>query len=364
VGDSLLTSGSYIESGNALPLPRVQIGFMDYFPLLKGIVAFKGFVAHGWFDANPVVKNHYLHQKTLYLRLGKPGWPVRLYGGLNHNAQWGGKVLITNQYTVRDQLPSDWIDYWYVASGKRIPTFGYVDPAKYDAIDRGNRIGNHLGTFDVGVEIKNRSWNLLVYRQNIYDDGSLFYLANVKDGLNGITWTNSNVSTSDFYVKKILIEYLGTANQGGDIFSLDGGPRGRDNYFNHAQYKGWEYEGKIMGTPFITHETETKDELPRTSALSATNNNRVRMLHLGLMGGWSTWQYIMKLSYSQNLGTYGIPFPPDINQFSALTEVLFPLQHRRLGSLRGKIAVAADLGQLYPTTFGVYLGIRKTGIFR
>src|SRR5690606_3746406 len=66
VGDTLNTSGSYIQSGNALPIPMVQIGATDFIPFLRGLVAFRGNFAHGWFDENSVVKSHYLHQKSLY----------------------------------------------------------------------------------------------------------------------------------------------------------------------------------------------------------------------------------------------------------------------------------------------------------
>lgn len=260
IGDSTLTSGSYVESGNSLPIPRVQIGFSDYVSVFNGLLSFKGFFAHGWFDANPVVKNHFLHQKTLYVRLGKPTWPFRVYGGFNHNVQWGGKIVTPNRFSIRDRLPSDWIDYWYVVSGKRIPTFGFVDPTKYDAIDRGNRIGNHLGSLDVGIDISTKHGKLTLYRQNLYDDGSLFYLANIVDGLNGISWVNNAPNHDRFYTNKVTLEYLSTISQGGSEFSLDGGPRGQDNYFNHAQYWGWVYGGQTIGTPFITPSSSTKKQ--------------------------------------------------------------------------------------------------------
>ncbi|GAB2778951.1 capsule assembly Wzi family protein [Rhabdobacter roseus] len=362
VGDSTLTSGSYIESGNAVPMPRVQIGFPEYVPLFKGLISFKGFLAHGWFDANPVVKNHYLHQKTLYVRIGKPTWPVRLYGGGNHNVQWGGKVLIRNQYTVRDELPQDWIDYWYVITGKRIPTFGFVDPDKYDAIDRGNRIGNHLGSLDIGMDIRLRQGTLRLYRQSVYDDGSLFYLANIVDGLHGLAWT-SQAEKPGFFVKNILLEYLHTVSQGGSSFSLDGGPRGQDNYFNHAQYYGWVYKGNTIGTPFIPPTSQTQDGLPDSGTLNFSNNTRVRLWHLGISGGISWISYVLKLSYSQNLGTYGRPFPPQTNQFSSLLRLTFPFNTSRLGSLEGNISLASDVGSLYRPSTAIQLGIKKSGWF-
>lgn len=119
IGDSTLTSGSYVESGNSLPIPRVQIGFSDYVSVFNGLLSFKGFFAHGWFDANPVVKNHFLHQKTLYVRLGKPTWPFRVYGGFNHNVQWGGKSLLPTGFRLGTVFPAtgSTTGMWLVVSG-------------------------------------------------------------------------------------------------------------------------------------------------------------------------------------------------------------------------------------------------------
>ena len=362
VGDSTLTSGSYVESGNALPFPRVQIGLSDYVSVFNGAFSFKGFFAHGWFDANPVVKNHFLHQKTLYARLGKPNWPFRLYGGFNHNVQWGGKIVTPNKYTVRDRLPSDWIDYWYVISGKRIPTFGFVDPDKYDAIDRGNRIGNHLGSLDLGIDISTRKGKFMLYRQNVYDDGSLFYLANIVDGLNGISWTGNASAHDGFYTNKVMLEYLSTVSQGGSVFSLEGGPRGQDNYFNHAQYWGWIYGGRTVGTPFITPSASTREALQSPDdILNYSNNTRVRMWHLGLAGGYKSLTYLLKLSYSDNLGVYARPFPQPTNQFSSFLEIAYPMRLRSVEGLRGNLRIGSDWGQLYDNSVGVQVSLIKSG---
>ncbi|WP_373515408.1 capsule assembly Wzi family protein [Persicitalea sp.] len=362
VGDSTLTSGSYVESGNALPIPRVQIGFSDYVSVFNGLFSFKGFFAHGWFDDNPVVKNHFLHQKTFYARLGKSTWPIRLYGGFNHNVQWGGKIVTPNKYTVRDHLPSDWIDYWYVISGKRIPTFGFVDPDKYDAIDRGNRIGNHLGSLDLGLDISTRSGKIMLYRQNVYDDGSLFQLANIVDGLNGISWTGNASAHDGFYTNRVTLEYLNTVSQGGSEFTLDGGPRGQDNYFNHAQYWGWVYGGRTIGTPFITPSVSTREALQSPdNVLNYSNNTRVRMLHLGLAGGYKSLTYLLKLSYSENLGVYSRPFPKNTNQFSSFLELACPLRLGSAKGLRGSFRIGSDWGQLYDNSTGVYISLIKSG---
>ncbi|MFY7910742.1 MAG: hypothetical protein ACOVO2_14345, partial [Emticicia sp.] len=48
--DTTLTSGSYIWSGNALPLPKLQISIPNYVSIIgKGLISIKGAYAHGWF---------------------------------------------------------------------------------------------------------------------------------------------------------------------------------------------------------------------------------------------------------------------------------------------------------------------------
>lgn len=104
LGDTLLSSGSYSWSGNAFPLPKVQlntIGFVNI-PWTQSLLAFNASFSHGWFGDMPVVFGSqglksvtgYLHQKSFYLRLGKPHWRVNLLGGFNHQAQWGGENKI------------------------------------------------------------------------------------------------------------------------------------------------------------------------------------------------------------------------------------------------------------------------------
>ncbi len=71
--DSTLSSGSYIWSGNALPLPKVELAINNYTSILKnGLISIKGNYAHGWFGSADYVKYYWLHQKSLYVKIGKP----------------------------------------------------------------------------------------------------------------------------------------------------------------------------------------------------------------------------------------------------------------------------------------------------
>ena len=88
--DHSLSSGSLGISGNALPLPKVDLAVVNFTPVpfTHGWVQFKGQFAHGWFGKTPAIQGAYLHQKSLYLRVGKKR--LHVYGGLTHFAQWGG----------------------------------------------------------------------------------------------------------------------------------------------------------------------------------------------------------------------------------------------------------------------------------
>ena len=109
--DTLLTSGSYIWSGNALPFPKIQVALPAFTPVpfTKGLISIMGTFSHGWFEnANRLVKGSYLHQSSFYGRLGKPSWRVKLYGGANHQVMWAGysNYLDTTVVAANGQLPS------------------------------------------------------------------------------------------------------------------------------------------------------------------------------------------------------------------------------------------------------------------
>ena len=56
------------------------------------------------------------------------------------------------------------------------------DTATYGLNDGWNRLGNHLGTVDLGMEVELAMGKLFMYRQSIYEDGSLYYGNNITTG--------------------------------------------------------------------------------------------------------------------------------------------------------------------------------------
>ncbi len=371
--DTLLTSGSYTWSGNALPVPKIQFGIPHYTPIkfTKGWLSVMGTFAHGWLGGT-YVRHAFVHQKSLFFRLGKTQSTFKAYGGINHDVVWGGvsPELVGTGLVKSERLPASFNDYLLVVSGLRTSS-QQVIPIDGDLtdFDLTNRIGNHLGSLDVALEIDLRNHSLFMYRQNPFDSGALFYLTSIADGLNGIRLRNH---TPNALFQNILFEFLNTSSQGGPEFVIeDPFRRGKVNYFNNAQFRdGWAYQRQTLGTPFITPGYDVNG---RTSFGGFTSNNRVYAWHLGASGtlpiqaGWLKQgpAYLTKLSVSQNLGTYDASYPKPLTQFSMLFQLSATVRSQgNVGSIIngsefiGRVAV--DAGGLYPTGFGMYLGVRRS----
>lgn len=348
--DSTLSSGSFIWSGNALPMPMINLVVQNYWApdFVQGIVGFKGNYAHGWFDnQRGDVSNFYLHQKSFYGRLGKPNWLFKFYGGFNHQVQWGGtlKYADPGNFSAKNgKIASSLKDYLYVITGQSMNVVG-GDTATYGVNDGWNRLGNHLGTVDVGMEIDWQAAKIFFYRQSIYEDGSLYHGNNITDGLHGIAFTRKE----DQGIVKIVLEYFNSASQGGSIFNDSNINRGLDNYFNNAVYReGWTYLGKGIGTPLMTLDSET--DLTSTEGTNY-DNNRVESFYVGLEAKFGENAVKLRGSLSNSIGWFGQENIPVKKQYSFGLEWQRPIQ--MLGyDVQLKASIGADKGTWKPDIFG------------
>ena len=64
LADSTLGTGPYIWSGNAMPIPKIQLSLAEYTPIgfTKGVVSFRGLYAHGWVGNHGGVTHSYFHE--------------------------------------------------------------------------------------------------------------------------------------------------------------------------------------------------------------------------------------------------------------------------------------------------------------
>ena len=355
LGDSTLSSGFINGSGNALPIPKIQLATLGYVPLgfTKRFVALNAGYVHGWFTG-AYIQGSYLHQKWVYIRLGKPASRFKVYAGINHEVQWGGQAdyLIGSSVAINGKLPSQVKYYPNVVLGTRPNNWQTAD---YTSFDGAYWFGNGLGSEDIGVELASQSGTWLLYHQHIYDDLSGLLWLNVPDGLTGLSWHRR--AGAPGWLQHVVVEFLSTLNQSGPTFDVPGSAyQGDDNYFDHGQYRqGWSYLGRTIGTPFIMPQSDVE-----TTAKGAVffPNNRVVMGYLGASGqAGKALDWTFRLSFSRNYGTFSDPYPVAYGQLSALANVQWLMP--RLTNSQLTASLAMDQGQLLPNTLGGFIGLRK-----
>lgn len=367
--DSSLSSGAFAVSGNSLGIPKVEISIPEFYsiPLFGELFAFKGNFVHGWIGETDVrllngkmdSLKTFFHQKSLYGRFGKPFWKWKFYGGFNHQVFWGSEAEYYGEYYTLTDLEC----YLYVVTGK---------PYGTDVIPS-SKIGNHLGSIDLGFEYDFTKIKFFAYHQFFYDIGALGHFANLRDGLSGISFLNrQSYGGRTFKWKKILAEFFYSKNQAGELWSPVT-PSGDENYYNNGNqyYDGWSYNSIGIGNPLIGTRDWIKQGLPADPS-DYFINNRIIALHLGFEASVLKWNFILKTSYSMNYGTFGtseeghslggVYFPPvygifpETKQFSSYLEV-----NKQLNSgLKLGVIGAFDVGDLYYNSFGLRLNISKS----
>lgn len=340
--DTTLTAGSYIWSGNALPIPKIQLAIPNYSQIGKSSFFLKLGISHGWFGKQRGVTNSFLHQKWFYGRLGREDAKFKFYAGFNHQVQWGGVSENKDPFFSKDGQLAPYPKYSY--QFVLIPFLQKLiklNPDKLTTFDRGLAIGNHLGSVDIGLEFENTNVKLLFYKQQPYDFArSLYNFNNIEDGLYGLSLNLKQ----HYYVKKILIEYLYTVSQGLYRFGKyqTSNYIENDDYFSHGQYTAWEYNNFIIGTPFILANE------------SGIYNNRIKAFSTYINGSlFKQTSYILGGTFSSNLGTYASKLSK--NQFSGKANINHSLKNNT--SLLGQVTL--DIGTLYSKNIGFSLIYRK-----
>ncbi len=360
ITDTTLTSGSIAWSNNALPIPKIQIGTAGFIPLkfLNNFVALKGSFAHGWFDV-PYIQGAYLHYKSLHGRFGKPDGKVAFYFGINHMVQWGGHAdyLKNSPVAVDGNLttaPKDFL--WGVLFGQLSRE---RENDRFTGFDGENRVGNHLGNYDLALTVKGDQQSFLFYHQHIFEDLSGLLFLNHFDGLYGASWTLPHPSYQKSRLNKLLFEFLTTNNQAGSTFDITARFQGGDNYFNHSQYvQGWSYYNRGIGTPLLPvyRELDTQ-RLPHTENFFPVN--RVTGFHLGGEGVILEKIHLQaRVTYTLNRGTFSFPFPNVPRQLSTYLNIRTDPKWLNGFSVSGKLAY--DQGDLYNSRFGAFLSVSKS----
>jgi hypothetical protein len=346
--DSTLSSGSMLWSENTRPMPKIVIstnGYTDV-PFTKGYVQFSGLLAHGWFGDDGYVKDVYLHHKYVYIKAGG-NLPVNISMGLQHYAMWGG----VSTDTAIGKLPADLNAYTKVFFAKHSHDNNPDIPLN-EAL---NKLGNHLGSWNYGIDIKLDNYLLGLYYQTIFEDYSGYSKFFMRDGLWGFSVKTKNARK---LIHAFTYEYIHTSYQSGPPAAISTQfTRGNDNYFNNSIYRsGWTYNNYTIGTPLISSPAIIKGE-----SIYLTNN-RVIAHQIGIQGELNEFlNYRMLITTSNNYGTYSMPFPKTEPVQSVFLELNKSVQ--RFHGVEIAAQIAADHGRLYGNNAGILLKIRKSGRF-
>jgi len=348
--DADLSTGSLGISGNALPIPKVGIALTQYsrVPFTNGWLQVKGLFSHGWMGNNRYMKDAYLHEKTLYLRIGKN--KLKLYGGIQHYAEWGGR---RDDWTSLDRSVKGFMNVVLLKEADD----GSVDYGDSVKTHRPNRAGDHRGVIEAGLEYDFERVKLNVYNQTPFDTGQGIDIRNI-DRLFGISLTNKE----DSFWRKFLAEFIYT-RQMNDFYSA----QYRESYYNNGVYKtGWEYEDRIIGTPlFINRQRGSKyfSEIAPYDwdAEQNTIPGNSNIINNQVIGGHIAALYTIDrrfgarsmITYTRNYGGNKV-LKPHKDQCYTLQEVNYKLPSDNVLLTAG---FAYDFGDL-SKNFGMILGVK------
>ena len=356
--DKNLSTGDFNYSPNARPIPEINLSMPEFttVPYTKKILQIRGDFAVGKSTDNTYIENNkrpeknytidiLWHHKSLYFKLSDPKsqFPFSAIFGFEHAVQWGGWTTVDG----KGDLPRSFSDFARVVIGKEGGSNATIG-------EQINVLGNQQGTYNLKLGYNRPAFTLSAYKQHYFDDNSGIEYVNWKDGVWGI---ESEFHTQN-YIKKILLEYFNSTNQSGSMHFLNhdrpntrGG--GNDDYYNHETYiSGWSHWGRTLGNPLITSPEYYQDIY--------FQNNRVKAIHLGLNGDFSSAvSYRVLLTGMYAWGRMSYPFLERKNNFSSLIECSYAPSCWKDWKLT--LQAAFDNGSLYNDNFGCSLKISKSG---
>jgi hypothetical protein len=368
-------------------VPQVRLALPEYWvlPIANGWLRLKGHVAYGkTTDQNwqhdftnrtqKYTDGALFHSKAGYLMIGYPErfFPLSVELGLEMAAQFGGTAHVPYGHEMRvykgnNGLSGMW--HAFMPGGADVPETG----TEYQ-----NAEGNQLGSYTMRVNYDEDSWKVGFYAEKYFEDHSSmlqldyngygtgdewnvrkkrrYFLYDLKDMLLGLE-LNMKYGT---WLRAVVFEYIYTKYQSGPVYhdhtpSLSDHISGKDNFYNHYIYTGWQHWGQTMGNPLY------RSPIYNTDGVIDFKDNRFMALHLGVSGQPSTrLSYRLMATYQEGLGTYDQPYTKKHHNVSAMLEAAYRLPQGWL--IKG--AYGMDMGGLLGHNYGAQLTVSKSGLFK
>ena len=365
-----LTSGGLSNGINAHPIPQARLD-IDYFsfPYTKGWWKWKmrasfGITTDAGWQKDFVkpngkyTSNILYHEKALYWKFGKETAtkvPLTFEIGIQMFTQFGGKA-----YNVLGRASQQLTDIKMAQNGGAF--LRAITGQGRDIIDftESNSLGNTLGSYNMrlawhGRTGSGKTWQVGAYFERYFEDQSMLTLQyGIQDHLLGV----DAALPANPFVSSVVVEHVSTKDQSGAVYhdqtkSIPDKMNGRDNYYNHSIYSGWQHWGMGIGHPLLTSPVYNEDHT------ITFYNTRLKAWHFGLSGDPTPelhWRLMLTLT--QNWGTYDIPFAEKLNQQYYMAEVGWKPRFAKGWS--GKLAFGLDHGDLLGNSVGGQITIHKT----
>lgn len=373
-----LTSGGLSQGINAQPIPMAELD-IDYFHLTKWwLVRARGsygMTTDGAWQERFVGKdsgkrynsNILYHEKALFWRFELPEkcpftFDINIhmmtqFGGTMYNA--AGRGFAEGVDVIK--YPQDLKAFWNA-----------LQPFSSNDVSDGtvsNVAGNTLGSYNLALTYRGKGWKARAYFERFYEDQSMLTVQyGITDHLLGLDVQ----LPKNRFVSNVLVEHLSTKDQAGPVYhdpttNLPLAFAGKDNYYNHNLYSGWQHWGMAIGSPLITSPVYNANS-PAITEISGTDaganrlyfyNNRIAAWHLGLNGNPCdevAWR--MLCTFTSNWGTYDGPFNDVIHECHWLGEATYTPQ--KFPGWQATLGVGVSHGDILGNTTGVQLTVRKS----
>lgn len=386
--NNLLSSGSQTLGINARPIPQVRIALPEYWtlPFAKGWLHLKGHIAYGrmtddrWQHEFTNRKNKYaddvlFHSKAGYLKIGNEDvfCPFSLEFGLEMAATFGGTAYRPDGKGGMTVLKGD--------TGLGAYWNAFV-PGGYDTGETTyqNVEGNHVGSWLIRMNWDTDMWRFSVYADKYFEDHSAMFQLDYDGYGQGEEWDEKKKSRYvlydfkdimlgmelnikyDRWINDVVLDYIYSKYQSGPIYhdhtnTISDHIGGRDNFYNHSIYTGWQHWGQVIGNPLYRSPIYNED------GTIMVKDNRFMAFHLGIDGRpFPRFMYRVLASWQEGLGTYDEPYENKRNNFSLLVEGEYAFGGKLLNGWKVKGGYGMDLGAILGDNYGFQVTVSKCGL--
>ena len=380
-----LSSGGQCFGINSRPIPQARLSLPDFWniPGTNGFLALKGFVSYGmltdgaWQEnfntsGSKYQKNVLYCGRAAYIRLGnEQRHPLEVNFGLEMATTFGGTTYLDGVKTTHHSGIKKFIKAF-------VPLNEKGDTSVYTAE------GNMLGSILLSISYKFTDWKLRAYVDHYFEDGSQMFFLDYDGYGRGTDWNKKEKNRylvydpkdamygvevtlpKNRFVSTFVGEYLYTKYQSGPIYHdhSENAPDhigGRDGYYNHGVYVGWQHWGQVIGNPLYLSPGYNDD------GSLYIKNNRFVAWHFGICGDpMAGLHYRLLMTWQKGWGTYDVPYTDVEKSYNMLAEIGYNMPEKiatvHTHGWAVKVGFGLDHGELRGNNTGLQITILKSGI--